>query len=149
MVMPINLDNIRNPNTEGYAYAPLTYRLLDLVTGFTCVDREIECLENMARRVIGALCYAGLLVALIVEEAIRIPLFLAAALVTAPFSFFSSEACEKTWSGASLVQVFVGCAYLVDGVVRVPSALIQKCLLDARDEFGIPKDLSELTICTC
>ncbi|MBI2743082.1 MAG: hypothetical protein HYX48_04115 [Chlamydiales bacterium] len=142
MVISIKEAAIRDADEQGHEWFPLTYDLMNEVTNFIDANNELY-LENLGRRVIGALCYSALLVVLIVEEAIRVPISLIAMVFTAPSAFCSNESLDESWAAAFLCQVIMGCVFLVDGLVRVPSGLVQKCL------FFDPemKDFDELNIC--
>ncbi|MBI2743404.1 MAG: hypothetical protein HYX48_05750 [Chlamydiales bacterium] len=172
MVFEINPGGLRSWSHADTLLLPLTYRAMDLVTqeilnpqepkrlvdsngnliGVTArtkqtimVDAQMECLESMARRVVGALCYAGLLVAVVAEEIVRIALAFAVLPFTLPL--LAWQECEESWAMFCVAQVVVGVLCLIDAPVRTISALVQKCLTDQTNWMGNRKEWHELNIC--
>ncbi|MBI2743084.1 MAG: hypothetical protein HYX48_04125 [Chlamydiales bacterium] len=171
MVISLSLRDLRNFNLQSFIEAkdenanlmPLTYIALDKVTefmspkvavaedsGYVKKDVEMECLESMGRRVFGALSYAGLLGALFVEEFARLCFFSIMTCMATAYHYCLDERDFITWNNSQgevfATQVFASCIYLVDGPVRIVSALVQKCLLDAKNEDGTRKDLDDVAL---
>ncbi|MBI2742767.1 MAG: hypothetical protein HYX48_02480 [Chlamydiales bacterium] len=130
-----------NPKQPPRAYA-------DGATGLpgepVILDKELDCIESLEKRVVGALCFAGLLVAAEVEVVVRLVL----ALVVAAVSFlFSTCVGDMAAIGdQALEHAILSGILIVDAPVRIISALVQKCLLDAQGAHG-RKNLRELSLC--
>ncbi|MBI2743403.1 MAG: hypothetical protein HYX48_05745 [Chlamydiales bacterium] len=166
MAFELHPYSIRGWSHPDTLFTPLAYRAMDLMTeeilnptttrpwvddyGHTTrqmvtVPVEMEFMESMTRRVFGALCYAGLFVAVIVEVIVRIVL----AIVALPFTLplLAWQECEESWAMFCVGQVVIGVMCLIDAPVRTISALVQKCLTDQRLKYGSRKQWHELHIC--
>ncbi|MBI2742768.1 MAG: hypothetical protein HYX48_02485 [Chlamydiales bacterium] len=111
--------------------------------------QRVGCIESMARRVIGALCYVALAVAVEIELVVRavVTLFLI------PLSFahaclFDNYDFDDTTFLLDLLFI-KDLGLIVDLPVRAISGIVQKCLLDLNNENENPKDFEELTLCSC
>ncbi|MBI2743402.1 MAG: hypothetical protein HYX48_05740 [Chlamydiales bacterium] len=110
-------------------------------------DAPMECLESLARRVVGALCYSGLLIAAVAEAIARIALSLAALPFTLPL--LACEEFEKSWTVYFLLHLISAVTVVIDAPVRMVSALVQKCLLDQVDKSGNRLRFSQLHVINC
>ncbi|MBI2742748.1 MAG: hypothetical protein HYX48_02385 [Chlamydiales bacterium] len=105
---------------------------------------ELDCLESMGRRVVGALCYAALAVAVEVELVVRTVLLLALTLLVTPCALCSGEFTRvmKETGG----QLLLNGVYAIDAPIRALSGIVQKCLLNLQNDEG-GKTYRELTLC--
>ncbi|MBI2742772.1 MAG: hypothetical protein HYX48_02505 [Chlamydiales bacterium] len=171
MVMQVNINAVRDWSHADADILPLTYRAMDWVTTEIMnpqeplknadgtvrlgrhtgkpllTDAQLGCLESMARRVFGALCYAGLLVAVVAEEIVRLALSLAAIPFTLPLLALQDRKFQDSWTWYCIAQAIFSVIYLIDGPLLSISAIVQKCLLDVVNEGGFRKELNELNIC--
>ncbi|MBI2742766.1 MAG: hypothetical protein HYX48_02475 [Chlamydiales bacterium] len=151
---------------------PLTYALMDGVTEFISprhmvvrtnemsraitgievraggkqliLDAEIGMAERTGRKIVGAFCYAGLLLVAEIEMLVRIPLYFLGFLYSV---YYYLQKDDPEFITLFRDLTYLACIFLVDAPIRTISALVQKCLLDVCNERRVRKDFSELTVC--
>ncbi|MBI2742769.1 MAG: hypothetical protein HYX48_02490 [Chlamydiales bacterium] len=107
---------------------------------------EMDCLESLGRRVVGALCFAALAVAGEVElifralvAAVLVPVFIA-------YGLFCDD-CDFDTAGAFTMLLFVDAFFAIDAPVRAISGIVQKCLFNVQNEKGLGVTYWDLSIC--
>ncbi|MBI2742770.1 MAG: hypothetical protein HYX48_02495 [Chlamydiales bacterium] len=108
-------------------------------------NKELDCLESMGRRVVGALFYAALAVAVEVELVFRTLLYTA----LLPFIIACEYCDDGDWSdelGNYVDQMMKNGLYAIDAPIRALSGIVQKCLLNLQNNEG-GKTYRELALC--
>jgi hypothetical protein len=125
MCFKLNLDHDSLPfiSCASQLYQPI----LDLRNG----SDEMGCLETFARRVAGELCFAGLTVAVVVEQVFRFVL----AIVLIPFTLLHTCCVEDSEMIMMLFQLPAAPVFIVEHVVRNVNALVQN-IYKARIEIN-------------
>ncbi|MBI2742771.1 MAG: hypothetical protein HYX48_02500 [Chlamydiales bacterium] len=107
---------------------------------------EMGCLESMTRRVIGALCYAALAVAVEVELVVRAALTLVLIPIRIAYACLCDN-CDFTGVLQFLDILFIkDIGLAIDAPVRAISGIVQKCLLNLENKWGDPKEFDDLAL---
>ena len=102
--------------------------------------KQMHCIESMARRVVGALGYLGLVVAALVEFVVRIPFNLVV--------LTGLLICDDAFSFGDVLEVVTQQGNLaIDALVRCISGIVHKCILNSDNDYKLPMTFQNLRVC--